>query len=79
MLGVPLSPVALPEKVVAVTTPVKVPSPVTVKAEEAVVVPTPTFVVVLIPVSLDANFPPATPVNSLPSPTKLVAVIIPDA
>ena len=44
-------PVKAPTKVVAVTTPVNLASPVTVKAEVAVVVPIPTLVVVVIPVS----------------------------
>jgi len=56
ILGVPESPVAVvavpvkaPINVVAVTTPVNVPSPVTVRALVGFVVPMPTFLNVLIP------------------------------
>ena len=49
-----------PENEVAVTTPVNIPSPLTVKADETVVVPIPKLVLVLIPVSLDINNPVPT-------------------
>ena len=41
------------------------------------VVPIPTLVVVLIPVSFAENLPPATPVSAEPSPLKLDAVTTP--
>ena len=56
----PLPSVPLTFNVVVVTTPVNLPSPLTVKADEAVVVPIPKLVFVLIQVSLDINNPVPT-------------------
>ena len=78
VFATPVRPEPSPKKLFAVTTPTfRTAVLLESAAPVAFVVPIPTLVVVLIPVSFAENLPPATPVSAEPSPIKLDAVTTP--